>query len=69
VEQPWVDTWPMWDEPLSKTTAPFDIVGARWKLARRFNSRMPAIPATIREREIERAWDRHRRASAPMNAD
>jgi hypothetical protein len=50
----------MWDEPLSKTTAPFDIEGARWRLAKRFNARLPAIPATIRERETERAWDRHR---------
>jgi hypothetical protein len=38
-EQPWVDDWPMFDEALSKITAPFDIVAAREKLARRFNVR------------------------------
>jgi hypothetical protein len=60
MDQPWVDDWPMWDEPLGKTTAPFDIERARWRLAKRFNSRMPAIPAAIRESEIDRSWDRHR---------
>jgi hypothetical protein len=38
-DQPFVDHWPMWDEPLSKITAPFDIAAAREKLARRFNVR------------------------------
>jgi hypothetical protein len=40
-EQPWVDRWPMWDEPLSKVTAPFDIALAREKLARKFNTAPP----------------------------
>jgi hypothetical protein len=61
-DQPWIDAWPLFDEALSKVTAPLDIVGARWRLAKRFNSRLPAIPATIREREVDRAWDEHRRA-------
>jgi hypothetical protein len=34
-EQPFVDHWPVWDEPLSKITATFDIAAAREKLARR----------------------------------
>jgi hypothetical protein len=60
MEQPWIDSWPMHDEPLSKVAAPLDVETARWRLAKRFNARMPAIPAAIREREIERAWERHR---------
>jgi len=42
-DQPHIDRWPVWDEPLSKVTAPFDIDRARLKLARRFN-RLP-LPA------------------------
>jgi hypothetical protein len=60
-DQPFIDHWPIWDEPLSKVAAPFDIAGARWKLARKFNVRPPEIPPSVREREIERAWDQHRR--------
>jgi hypothetical protein len=62
MEQPWIDEWPLWDEPLSKVTAPLDIISARWRLAKRFNVRMPAIPTAVLEREVERAWDEHRRA-------
>jgi hypothetical protein len=62
--QPWVDCWPQWDEGLSKVTAAFDIVAARWKLALRFNSRLPEMPAAIREREIDRAWCQHRNGGA-----
>ncbi len=65
MDQPWVDDWPMWDESLSKIAAPLDIVGARWRLAKRFNRRLPAIPAAVREREIDRAWDRHRYGKTP----
>jgi hypothetical protein len=36
-DQPFVDHWPVWNEPLSKITAAFDIAAAREKLARRFN--------------------------------
>jgi hypothetical protein len=61
-DQPWIDRWPLFDEALSKVTAPFDIVGARWRLAKWFNVRMPAIPPAIREQQIARAWDEHRRA-------
>jgi len=32
-DQPWIETWPMWDEPLSKVEAAPDIVMARWRLA------------------------------------
>jgi hypothetical protein len=56
-EQPFVDFWPMWDEPLSKVTAAFDIAAAREKLARRFNRRPVRLP---REIEIERAWEEYR---------
>jgi hypothetical protein len=59
-DPPFIDAWPFWDEPLSKITAPFDVVAARWKLALRFNSRLPEMPLAIREREIDRAWDQHR---------
>jgi hypothetical protein len=55
-EQPFIDTWPTWDEPLSKITAAFDIATAREKLARRFNQRPVRLP---RATEIERAWEAH----------
>jgi hypothetical protein len=61
-DQPWIDAWPLFDEALSKLPVPLDIVGARWRLAKRFNARLPAIPAAVREREVDRAWDQHRRA-------
>jgi hypothetical protein len=61
MDQPWIDSWPLWDEPLSKVAAPLDVAAARWKLAKRFNSRLPAIPACVRESEIEQAWERHLR--------
>jgi hypothetical protein len=57
-EQPFVDSWPTWDEPLSKVTAALDIAAAREKLARRFNRRPVRLP---RETEIEQAWEQHRR--------
>jgi hypothetical protein len=60
MEQPWIDSWPVWDEPLSKIAAPLDIETARWRLAKRFNSRMLAIPAAIRAQEIDHAWNLHR---------
>lgn len=38
-DQPWVE-WPtLWDEPLSKIPAAFDVAAAREKLARRLNRR------------------------------
>jgi hypothetical protein len=36
-EQPFVDHWPMWDQPLSKIPAAFDVAHARERLARSFN--------------------------------
>jgi hypothetical protein len=60
-DQPFIDEWPMWEESLSKVVAPFDIEAARWRLARRFNSRSPEIPPAIRAREIDRAWRQHHR--------
>jgi hypothetical protein len=57
VEQPFIDHWPVWDEPLSKITAAFDIEAAREKLARRFNRRPVRLAKVI---EIERAWREHR---------
>jgi hypothetical protein len=64
-DQPFIDSWPSWDEPLSKVTAPLDIAAARWKLAQRFNSRLPKIPPAIREQQIDAAWQRHRNGGRP----
>jgi hypothetical protein len=73
-DQPWIDFWPgvdvapspraQWDEPASKVTAAIDIQTARYKLARRFNRRVPDIPLSVRAHEIDRAWDRHRKGGA-----
>jgi hypothetical protein len=60
-DQPFVDRWPMNDEQLGKIDAPFDVVHARWQLAKKFNRRLPTIPPTERDREIDRAWLRHER--------
>lgn len=57
-EQPWIDSWPMWDEPLSKIPAGIDIDAARERLARRFNRRPVRLLKAV---EIERAWEQHRR--------
>ena len=51
-DQPFIDNWPLWDEPLSKITAALDIAAAREKLARRFNRRPVRLPKAV---EIERA--------------
>jgi hypothetical protein len=56
--QPWIDDWPLWDEPLSKITAALDVEAAREKLARRFNRRPVRLSKLT---EIERAWERHNR--------
>ena len=61
-QQPWVDHWPIWDEPLSKITAALDIAAAREKLARRFNRRPVRLPKAI---EIERAWEQHQGVGNP----
>jgi hypothetical protein len=61
-DQPFVDRWPLDDEQLSKFDAPFDIIAARWRLAKKFNRRLPAIPLTVRDREIDRAWRARERA-------
>ena len=55
-EQPWIDEWPMWDEPLSKVRAALDIAAARERLARKFNRRPVRLAKAI---EIERAWEQH----------
>jgi hypothetical protein len=55
-EQPFVDCWPLWDEPLSKLPAAFDIAAAREKLARRFNQPVRLSKAI----EVERSWEEHR---------
>ena len=52
-EQPWIDEWPMWDEPLSKVRAALDIAAAR---ARKFNRRPVRLSKAI---EIDRAWEQH----------
>jgi hypothetical protein len=56
-EQPFVDHWPVWDEPLSKITAAFDVAAAREKLARKFNRRPVRLSKEV---EVERAWVQHR---------
>src|SRR6516164_67284 len=56
--QPWIDEWPMWDEPLSKVNAALDIAAARERLARKFNRKPVRLAKAI---EIERAWEQHRR--------
>jgi hypothetical protein len=69
-DQPVITFWPgvdippsraQWDEPSSKITAAIDIVQARYKLAKRFNRRPPAAPPAVRELEIERSWEAHRK--------
>ena len=57
-EQPWIDEWPMWDEPLSKVRAALDIAAARERLARKFNRRPVRLSKAI---EIDRAWEQHAR--------
>jgi hypothetical protein len=56
-DQPYITHWPMWDEPLSKIPAPFDLAAAREKLARKFNRRRVRLAKCV---EIERAWEQHR---------
>jgi hypothetical protein len=65
-EQPWVDNWPMWNEPLSKVTAALDIAAAREKLARKFNQRRVRLAKEI---EIERAWEQHTLSTRPRQQD
>jgi hypothetical protein len=55
-EQPFVDHWPTWDEPLSKFPAAFDVAAAREKLARKFNQRPVRL---AKEVETERSWQQH----------
>jgi len=55
-EQPWIDSWPMFEEAHSKFPVLADIETARIKLARRFNSR--PLPRKI---EVDLAWKEHRR--------
>ena len=57
-EQPWIDEWPMWDEPLSKVRAALDIAAACERLARKFNRKPVRLAKAI---EIERAWEQHAR--------
>jgi hypothetical protein len=56
-EQPFVDCWPLWDEPLSKIPAAFDIMAAREKLARKFNRRPLRLSKAV---EVERSWEQYR---------
>jgi hypothetical protein len=55
-EQPWIDEWPTWDEPLSKINAALDIAAARERLGRKFNRRPVRLSKAI---EVERAWEQH----------
>jgi hypothetical protein len=65
-DQPFVDHWPTWDEPLSKITAGIDIEVAREKLARRFNKRPVRFSKEI---EIEHAWQEHTCAGTHLRRD
>ena len=56
-EQPWVDSWPLFEEAYSKFPVLLDIAAAREKLARRFNHRPVRLDKAT---EIERAWAEHR---------
>jgi hypothetical protein len=56
-EQPFADYWPLWDEPLSKIPAVFDIMAAREKLARKFNRRPVRLSKEV---EVEQRKLAHR---------
>jgi len=49
-KQPWVISWPMWSEPLSKIPVLADVQAARLRLAKKFNR---ALPKAV---EVEIAW-------------
>jgi hypothetical protein len=49
-DQPWIDHWPTWDEPLSKVVAGVDIAAARERLAR--NSDIVIIGPAMTPEEI-----------------
>jgi len=55
-DQPWIDRWPTWDEPLSKFPSAFDIDAARERLARKFNRKPVRFSKAV---EIERSWQEH----------
>jgi len=54
-EQPWVDSWPMFEEAHSKFPVLADIHAARLRLARKFNRALP------KDAEVELAWQEHER--------
>jgi hypothetical protein len=56
-EQPFVDEWPMWNEPLGKIPVLADVEAARLRLAQRFNR---VLPKTV---EVELAWRAHNRGT------
>jgi hypothetical protein len=56
-DQPWIDEWPTWSEPLSKVPVLADVEAARIRLARKFNRVLPKAA------EIELAWRMHDRGS------
>jgi len=55
-EQPWVTSWPMRAEDLSKIPVGLDMAAARERLARKFNSRPVRLG---KEAEIERSWGQY----------
>jgi hypothetical protein len=61
-EQPWIDSWPMFEEQHSKIPVLADIAQARLKLARKFNR---ALPKYV---EVELAWDEHARQSTKKSS-
>ena len=54
-EQPYVDSWPLYEEAHSKFPVLADIRAARVRLARKFNRRLP------KEIEADLAWQQHDR--------
>jgi len=55
-DQPFIDSWPLFDEARSKFPCLADIEVARIKLARKFNAR--PLPKAV---EVNLAWQEHRR--------
>ena len=56
-EQPWVLSWPMFEEAHSKFPVLTDVEAARLRLAQKFNHSLPKAA------EVELAWRTHSRAT------
>jgi hypothetical protein len=56
MEQPFIDSWPLFEEAYSKFPVLADVEAARIKLARRYNSK--PLPKEI---QTDLAWREHNR--------